>query len=75
MDQLINQKPKKKIQCSECNKERKPLDESHQICHVCYKYKTTSKLSGNKTIGDFIRYTQTNSADKEKWNLFLMINS
>jgi hypothetical protein len=58
----IVKKRKKKIVCSECNKKRVPLDESHQICQVCYKYKSNpiSKLSGNKTIDDFIRYTQTN---------------
>jgi hypothetical protein len=67
MDQLINQKPPKKVQCSECNKKRTPLDENHQICNDCYKYKTepTSKLSGNKIIDDFIKYTQINSADKQ----------
>ena len=51
--------------CNECNRRRKTLDESHQICHVCYNYKTaaTYKPSGNKVIDDFIRYTQTNYAN------------
>src|SRR5436190_2162770 len=52
--------------CNECNKRRKTLDESHQICHVCYKYKTSNKYkqSGNKVIDDFVRYTQTNYTKK-----------
>src|SRR3954468_22464030 len=60
--QTIIKKRRKKIHCSECNKKRVPLNESHQICHVCYKIKIVYKLksSGNKIIDDFIRYTQTN---------------
>src|SRR3989442_8239679 len=44
---------------------RKTLDESHQICHVCYKYKTaaTNKQSGNKVIDNCIKYTRTNYVD------------
>ena len=57
--QTIIKKRRKKIHCSECNKKRTPLDESHQICHVCYKAKEL-KLSGNKIIDDFIRHTQIN---------------
>ena len=55
-------KPNRKIykKCNECNKRRKTLDESHQICHVCYKMKERFKPSGNKIIDDFIRYTQIN---------------
>src|SRR3954470_15878639 len=49
--------------CNECNRRRKTLDESHQICHVCYNYKTAATPSGNKVIDDFIRYTQTNYAN------------
>jgi hypothetical protein len=66
--QATVKKRKKRIHCSECNKKRVALDKSHQICHVCYKYKTkkTSKLSGNKTIDDFIRYTQTNYVTKKE---------
>src|ERR1043166_4229735 len=48
------------IHCGECNKERTPLDESHQICHVCYKIIIEQKLSGNKIIDDFIKHTQIN---------------
>src|SRR6266496_4182679 len=57
----------KKKKCNECNKRRKPLDESHQICHVCYKVKIIykPKLSGNKIIDDFIKYTQLNLVKKE----------
>jgi len=44
--------------CNECDKERLHLDESHQICHTCYKANTIFKLSGNKVIDDFIRRTQ-----------------
>ncbi|UZO02606.1 uncharacterized protein OCT59_021085 [Rhizophagus irregularis] len=56
----------KKIYCTECNKERKPSDESHQICHVCYKIKRVYKYgsSGNKIIDDFIRYTQINLVNR-----------
>src|SRR2546423_347519 len=74
---VIKSKYKKK-KCNECNKRRKPLDESHQICHVCYRLKTIykPKQSGNKIIDDFIRYTQVNLIKKkEKWSLFLMTNS
>ena len=62
-----NPKPKRKKyeKCNECNKRRKTLDESHQICHVCYKMKKIFKPSGNKVIDDFIRYTPTNLT-KEK---------
>ena len=49
--------------CNECNRRRRTLDESHQICHVCYKLKTL-KQSGNKVIDDFIRYTQTNYVER-----------
>ena len=62
--QTIIKKRKKRICCSECNKRRTPLDENHQICHVCYKAKTVynQKLSGNKVIDDFIKHTQINYA-------------
>ncbi|RIA98825.1 kinase-like domain-containing protein [Glomus cerebriforme] len=55
-------KPKRKIKilCNECNKKRTTLDDSHQICHVCYKTKTLFKPSGNKVIDDFIRHSQIN---------------
>ena len=46
--------------CRSCMKERTPLDESHQICHDCYKTIIEQKLSGNKIIDDFIKYTQIN---------------
>src|SRR2546429_5196401 len=69
----------KKKKCNECNRRRKTIDESHQICHVCYKYKTASKLSGNKVIDDFIRYTQTNYTNNRlnrvgEWSFFPMTN-
>ncbi|UZO11435.1 uncharacterized protein OCT59_003004 [Rhizophagus irregularis] len=62
---IVNSKYKKR-KCDECNKRRKPLDESHQICHVCYKIKKVYKYgsSGNKIIDDFIRYTQINLVQK-----------
>src|SRR6185436_20589042 len=53
-------KRKIKILCSECNQKREFLDETHQICNVCYKAKTIYKLSGNKVIDDFIKYTLIN---------------
>jgi hypothetical protein len=48
--------------CNNCNRKRKTSEENHQICHVCHKIKTVlkPKQSGNKVIGDFIRYTQVN---------------
>src|SRR5436190_7493102 len=65
-EQTITKSKYKKKKCNECNKRRKTLDETHQICHVCYKYKKSKryKQSGNKVIDDFIRYTQTNYAKK-----------
>src|SRR5215204_3491239 len=56
----------KKKKCIECSKRRKILDESDQICYVCYKYKTkaTYKQSGNKVIDDFIKHTQINRVKK-----------
>jgi hypothetical protein len=58
----LEPKIKRKIyeKCNECNKRRRPLDESHQICRICYKIKTIFKPSGNKIIDDFIRRTQIN---------------
>ena len=56
---VVKSKYKKK-KCNECNKRRKTLDKSHQICHVCYKLRKIFKPSGNKVIDDFIRYTQIN---------------
>src|ERR1700722_13512487 len=61
---VVKSKYKKK-KCNECNKRRKTLEKSHQICHVCYKMKKIFKPSGNKVIDDFIRYTPTNLT-KEK---------
>ena len=55
-------KKRKYKKCNGCNKTRKIL-ESHQICHVCFKAKEL-KLSGNKIIDDFIKYTQTNYVKK-----------
>jgi hypothetical protein len=55
---IVKSKYRKK-QCNECNRRRKRLDESHQICHVCYRIKKYDvKQSGNKVIDDFIRNTQ-----------------
>src|SRR3954454_17820026 len=69
MKQLTNNKHKisksnkpslkdKWIYCKECNKGRKLFDESHPICRTCYNAKKL-KLSGNKTVDDFIREIQT----------------
>src|SRR5436305_15069996 len=58
-EQIITKSKYKKKKCNECNKRRKTLEETHQVCHVCYGYKTAA-TSGNKVIDDFIRYTQTN---------------
>jgi hypothetical protein len=58
-------KSKTRKKCNDCNKKRKILDESHQICHVCYESKLLSKPSGNKFIDDFIKYTQTRYVRKE----------
>ncbi|GBC36765.2 kinase-like domain-containing protein [Rhizophagus irregularis DAOM 181602=DAOM 197198] len=47
---IVNSKYKKR-KCDECNKRRKPLDESHQICHVCYKIKKVYNIrSQNYTV-------------------------
>src|ERR1043166_9315926 len=56
----IVKKRKKKIHCSECNKNIIPLNKSHPICHVCCKAILKQKLSGNKIIDDFIKHTQIN---------------
>src|SRR5271154_2582050 len=63
---IVKSKYKKK-KCSECNKRRKTLRESHQICHVCYNLKTVYKQnqSGNRVIDDFIRHTQINLVKNE----------
>ena len=50
----------KKKKCNECNKRRKTLDASHQVCHICYIMKTIFKPSGNKIIDDLINHTQKN---------------
>jgi hypothetical protein len=68
-DKLSNQstqitvKPKRKVynKCKDCNKRRRPLDESHEICRICYKSNTLYKPSGNTYVDNFIRYTQINS--------------
>ncbi|CAB5116259.1 unnamed protein product [Rhizophagus irregularis] len=64
---ILKPKAKRKIheKCNECNKRRRPLDESHQICRICYNMKKTFKPSGNKIVDDFIRYTQINLVRKE----------
>ena len=60
-------KKNKRIRCGECKKKRTPLNESHQICHVCYKTKAVfrQKPSGNKVIDDFIKHTQIHYVKKE----------
>src|ERR1043165_5236049 len=73
MDQLTNDttlikqtqttaKLKRKIKksCNECNQERDFLDESHQVCNVCFKAKTIYKPSGIKVIDEFIKFTLIN---------------
>jgi hypothetical protein len=55
----LEPKIKRKIY-EKCNKRRRLLDESHQICRICYKMKKIFKPSGNKIIDDFIRRTQIN---------------
>src|SRR5947207_2236840 len=54
--------------CNECNKRRKTLEDSHQICHVCFTLKTIfkPKKSGNKIIDDFIRHTQISLVKSEE---------
>jgi hypothetical protein len=70
IETILKPKVKRKIygKCKECNKRRKPLDQSHKICRICYKMKmkTIFKPSGNKIIDDFIRYTQSNYVTKCK---------
>ena len=63
---VVKSKYKKK-KCSKCNKRRKTLDESHHVCHACFyatKANYKQKQSGNKTIDDFINYTQIHYAKK-----------
>ena len=54
-------KYKKSEKCIQCNRRRKPLDESHKICQICYKSDTLYKPSGNEFVDDFIRNSQINS--------------
>ena len=58
--QTIVKKRSKMIFCDKCNKIEIALDESHQICHDCYRVIAKLKLSGNKIIDDFIIHTQIN---------------
>ena len=51
----------KKKRCDDCKQVRKPSDENHQICRICYKVGKL-ELSGNKTIDEFIKYTNVNRA-------------
>ncbi|CAB5363674.1 unnamed protein product [Rhizophagus irregularis] len=51
---IVKSKPKK-IKCTECNRKRMPLDESHQICHVCYKIKRVYKRYGKL---EYVPYEQ-----------------
>src|ERR1043165_7038357 len=69
-------KKSEKMKCNECGKKRRSSDESHQICHICYKFKTaeTYKLSGNNDVDDFIRYTQINYVKKEGKMEFIPYN-
>ncbi len=47
--------------CNQCNRRRKPLDESHQICRICYQSETLYKPSRNEFVDNFIRNSQINS--------------
>ena|ERR1044072_5345146 len=58
-----NVKGKKREKCNYCNK-RKLTDESHRICNVCFKSKTSFNPSGSEAVDDFIRYTQTNCGNQ-----------
>ena len=51
---------------NECKKRRKPFKEEHKICRSCYKSNTIFKPTGNKSIDDFIKYTQCNLVDDLK---------
>src|SRR2546430_17619467 len=66
VDFVAKSKRKRKTykKCNECNRRRKFLDESHQICHICYNTKEIYKQSGNEVIDDFIKYTQINYVKK-----------
>ncbi|GES90017.1 kinase-like domain-containing protein [Rhizophagus clarus] len=54
-------KRKIKILCNECNRQRKVLNESQQICDGCCKAKSVYIPSGNKVIDDFIKHTHIKS--------------
>ncbi|GET60471.1 kinase-like domain-containing protein [Rhizophagus irregularis DAOM 181602=DAOM 197198] len=56
----------KKKKCNECNKRRKPLDESHQICHVCYKIKKATWIDG-----PVINYSNTRNIRQENYTVVL----
>src|SRR6266480_3054345 len=43
--QTIVEKRGKTIRCGECKKRRKTLDESHLICHVCYRIKAVDNYN------------------------------
>ncbi len=59
ISKLTQKKSKQKYErCNQCNKMRKPLDESHEICRFCYKSNTLFKPSGNKFVDDFIKNSQ-----------------
>ena len=75
--QAIVKSKYKKRKCNECNKRRKSLNESHQMCHVCYNLITVfkQKQSGIKIIDDFIRHTQINYVNKGVKMEYPMINS
>ncbi|GBC27195.2 uncharacterized protein OCT59_021209 [Rhizophagus irregularis] len=62
--QTIIKSKYKKEKCNECNKRRYRLDETHLVCHVCYKTKEKFIPSGNQIVDDFIRYTQVNLIKK-----------
>jgi len=59
--------------CSECKRIRKPSDENHQICSLCYNARKL-ELSGNKVIDDFIKYTQVNRIKPEGKMRFIPYN-
>ncbi|SRR6266498_4867474 len=50
--------------CIQCNKRRKPLDESHKICQICYKSNILYKPSGSESVDDFIRNAHINLGQK-----------
>ncbi len=61
-----SEKSKRKVyeRCNACNRKRKPLNESHNICRTCYQSHILYNPSGSEVVDDFIKYTQVNKCEE-----------